>query len=154
MGTWVAIALVAVLSLTVAAVVTLTQTSRLADDVLSARALLAAQADEVERYLQSTRQMAAAMASTDAIADAAGRFADAYQQLGDLDPEVVEAATTDLTDQTKAPGLVGRPVCVLPSSRTRTGRHTVASSAVTRTDVCLSQVAGITRRVTPHALRR
>ncbi|HEX6254333.1 MAG TPA: adenylate/guanylate cyclase domain-containing protein [Euzebyales bacterium] len=100
MGTWLAIALlaVAIVSLIAASAVTLTRASSVADTLLHARsrALLSLQSGEVERYLQGTRTSVSALAASERVARTADDFATAYQQLGDLQPADVEGADDEL----------------------------------------------------------
>jgi class 3 adenylate cyclase len=100
MGTWLAIALlaVAIISLVAASAVTLIRASADADTLLQARsrALLSLQAREVERYLGGTRRSISALAASDRLARVADEFATAYQQLDDLPPADVKGAEADL----------------------------------------------------------
>lgn len=132
MGTWLAIAIVAVtaLSLLLGSILTVTQATRLGENVLQqrARALLALQADEVERYLGSAQRHVAALASSGTVRDGAPRFSAAYDDLADdVGAPEVEDATDAVSSYYRAEvipqleAVTGEPVTVrqlLPSRDT------------------------------------
>ncbi len=97
MATWLAVAVlvVTVTSLVVTSILSLTYGQNLADDVsegeLAGRA--AVKAEEVARYIEAMRRRTTALASSEGTAEAVGRFADAYRELGSLDALVIDESS-------------------------------------------------------------